>query len=454
MLESHLARWRRLPTLAGVALVVALAASVWLRLTPILADFPPGDGGLFWVMAVDLRDNGFVPPDHTSFNYGDIPWMYPPIGLYFVALLGGGLDWFRILPTAFAIATLPAMWLLARALTNERAALFAVAAYGLTVSAYYGLLAGGGVTRGPGVVLAMLTMWAVVRNKVAWAGVLGGLVILTHPIAAFYGGLGSAALWTTRGAPPRMLLAPLVSIALGAAWFGPMILRHGPGALLQSAGSRSIDLAENAFTILAAGLNPPNVAYIIGAVGVVVAFRMRRWDLLVWLGVTALGGAVLDRWVVIPLAVLAGLALDAALDRTASMRSVAMFGVATATAITGVLLTNPIQPVSPEDREVMDWAATSTDLDAVFAEVGYPVDGGMVDWFPALSDRRSVTTWQGTEWIAGGYRGQEAEAFIDCRAVECLPPADYYVLRPGCCAELEASMTLVRPRVYRMSASP
>src|SRR5688572_21622827 len=102
---------------------IGLAVAVWLRLAPLFADFAFGDGGLFWVMARDLRENGFIPPDFTSYNAGDIPWVYPPLGLYLVAMLGDSLDLFRILPAFWAIATIPAVWLLARALVSERAAL-------------------------------------------------------------------------------------------------------------------------------------------------------------------------------------------------------------------------------------------------------------------------------------------------------------------------------------------
>lgn len=48
------------------------------------------------------------------YNAGDIPWVYPPLGIYLAPLLGGGQEWFRILPALFAAATLPAVWLLAR----------------------------------------------------------------------------------------------------------------------------------------------------------------------------------------------------------------------------------------------------------------------------------------------------------------------------------------------------
>jgi len=437
----------RQPWLAA-AVGVALAASVWVRLPPLFSDFPFGDGGLFWVMAADLRNHGFVPPMFTTFNFGDIPWMYPPIGLYALALAGDGLEWLRILPMLWALATLPAVWLLARALVGDRAAWIATTAYGLTVPAYFGLLAGGGVTRGPGVVLAVLAMWAVARGHAWRAGVLGGLVILAHPIAAFYGGLACLALWATRGAPRHMLLAPVVALVIGAAWFGPMIARHGADALFQSAGSRALDLGENAVMLLASTLNPPNPAFVLGWVGVVSAVRRRRWDLLAWLAVSVLGGAVLDRWAVIPMAVLGGLVIDAALDYPGRLRSVGLFAVAGVVAVTGVLLAEPPGPPGADERAIMDWAAAETPPDATFAIIGYAPDGGVVDWFPAISGRRTVTTWQGTEWIGGGYRGPQAKAWMECRSLSCLPEADYYVLRPGCCTVLAGALRSVRGGVY------
>ena len=104
---------------------------------------------------------------------------------------------------------------------GSRAAIFATVAYGLAEAAYIGLTAGGGVARAPGVLLGLLTLWAVVDRRPLPAGVLGGLVLLTHPLAAAYTAVGAVVLWVTRGAPRAMLIAPLVALAIGAAWFGP-----------------------------------------------------------------------------------------------------------------------------------------------------------------------------------------------------------------------------------------
>ena len=245
-----------------------------------------------------------------------------------------------------------------------------------------------------------------------------------------------------------MLVAPLIALAIGGLWFVPMILRHGVEPLLTGLGSRESDPVENLVTLLAGALNPPNLAFTIGAVGIVVAAYRRRWDLLAWLAVSALGVAVVDRWVVIPLAVLAGLAVDAALTRPSQLRSGALLAVAVIVAITGVVLARPAEMLTSEERAVMAWAASETPSDATFAVIGYPADRGMVDWFPALSQRENVTTWQGSEWVPSGYRRNEATEASRCRTLECLPEADYYVLRPGCCPDIAAELRSVRPSVF------
>ena len=183
----------------------------------------------------------------------------------------------------------------------------------------------------------MLTLWAVVKRYPLAAGVLGGLTLLTHPIAAAYVVVGSAVLWATRGADRRMLWSPLIALAIGALWFVPMIIRHGLDPLLAGLGSRDVDILDNAVLLLAETINPPNLAFVLGFVGAAVALQRRRWDLVIWLVVSAFGAAVVDRWVAIPLAVLAGLAVDAALVEPARLRSVAT-------------VVWPSSPRSPESR--------------------------------------------------------------------------------------------------------
>ena len=341
------------------------------------------------------------------------------------------------------------MWLLARSLLSERGALIAVLAYGLSLPAYFGLIAGGGVTRAPGLLFVLLALWAVARNRVGYAGLFGGLTLLTHPIAAFYGLLSAVALWLTHGASPRMLLAPLIAVAIACIWFVPMIAIHGTDPFLGGAASRDLDLPHNLVILLASILNPPNLAFTIGLIGVGVAFIRRRWDLLAWGAAIFLGVAVLDRWLVLPFAVLAGLAVDAALERPRAKMSVALVSVAAVAAVTGVTLTGPPDTMTSGERAIMHWARSETPPDATFALIGYSTDKGMVEWFPAISERRNLTTWQGTEWLRGGLRLPEAKAIAACTALDCLPDADYFVLRPGCCPQIEAGLTRVHENAFQ-----
>jgi hypothetical protein len=335
---------------------------------------------------------------------------------------------------------------------GERAALIAAVAYGVSAPAYAGLITGGGVTRAPGLLFAVLTMWAVVSGHVGRAGVFGGLTLLTHPIAAFYGALSSGALWATRGAPIRMLIAPLISLAIAAVWFVPMALRHGVAPLLAGAGSRDLDLVGNLIELLAVSINPPNLAFTIGGVGIVVAIARRRWDLLVWVGVTVFGVAVLDRWLAVPLAILAGYAVDHALSHWNRLATTGLAAAAIASVGTGIILAAPNEALTIEQREVMASARNNTRQEATFAVIGYPVDRGFVEWFPALAERRNLTTWQGTEWILNGLTRKSAEMVARCRTVGCLSPVDYYVVREGCCPELDRALREVGPKIFRETA--
>ena len=67
-----------------------------------------------------------------------------------------------------------------------------------------------------------------------------------------------------------MLVAPLLAVLIAATWFVPMALRHGLDTLVAGAGSRELDLADSAITLIAEMINPPNLAFTVGAVGLVI----------------------------------------------------------------------------------------------------------------------------------------------------------------------------------------
>ena len=71
-----------------LALQVGFFAGSVLRFLPgILTAFPVNDGGMLLAMIRDLRSNEFLIPSITSYNFSNIPFAYPPFGMYVAAFL-------------------------------------------------------------------------------------------------------------------------------------------------------------------------------------------------------------------------------------------------------------------------------------------------------------------------------------------------------------------------------
>lgn len=75
--------------------------------------------------------------------------------------------------------------------------------------------------------------------------------------------------------------------------------------------------------------------------------------------------------------------------------------------------TLPHHSIDPEERDAIRWVAdntTPTDRFLILDGQENPLLSPLLEWFPALANRRSITTVQGTEWLAGeaGYSQQMA----------------------------------------------
>ena len=65
------------------AVSLPVLAGLLVRAIPVLtADFPLNDGGLFYAMTRDLQHANFLLPATTSYNGLGIPFAYPPLGFY------------------------------------------------------------------------------------------------------------------------------------------------------------------------------------------------------------------------------------------------------------------------------------------------------------------------------------------------------------------------------------
>ncbi len=449
MRRSHPARG--LVPLDVAAVGAVAAAAVLIRTLPVAtASFPLNDGGLFFAMARDLQHAGLQLPAATSYNGEGIPFVYPPLGLYIVAVASSSLpvsllDLFRWVPVLFSVLSVAAMCLVAQQLLPSRFhALVATAAFAVAPQAYQWVIEGGGVTRSPGLFFALLTVWLAARafrdqdrRTAILAGVCGGLAMLSHPDAALFSVLAVfllAARRLDRLAITRAVVVYAVMAVVGSPWWGIAVMRVGLAGIV-SAGSLAGplgDLLAGTFTLVTFNFTSEAYLPVVGALGLLgalVSASRRAWFLPGWLALEILTDARLGAmYAMVPLSMLAAVGLvdvvipalsattwsrsapsllPPALWRARSVRWVLIFGLAITTIAALVFAASPVSPdraVSDSVRAAATWTGRHTTPGAQFAVVTGEAAGweGEQEWFPVLAGRVSQATPQGTEWLGAG----------------------------------------------------
>jgi Dolichyl-phosphate-mannose-protein mannosyltransferase len=442
-------------------LLVAAGLAAVVRLVAVLpGPLTPGDGGLIVVMVDDLRNAGFVMPLVTTYNMSDIPFVYPPLGIYGTALLSevfrlSSLDGVRVGAGLLSLATVGAFALLALRLLPPVAAAGAVFMYALMPHAYDPVVAGGGVTRGSGVLLAMLAMWVaatptgVTTRRAVGIGILLGLAALSHPQTALYGAAASTVLvyrpGDVTGTVRRVVTMGVVSFLVVVPWLVVVSGMHGLTAVL--APGYRWDPALGIIRLLGltfSGSGFTDLFLVIGALGLAVELLRRRWRLplllacLIFAGEADFIGAV--PWSLLGGAafafVLAGIGpLVAPRDRAVrvAVGLVVVFAALVSSIGSVVDDTSRLQRVSDDQAAAMAWVRDDTEPEVRFIVATVVGWGGdeISEWFPAVAERQSVATVQGSEWL--GRDGFRAQRQRHRDVVFCTPSTD------RCMAEWAAS---------------
>lgn len=449
------------PFALGVA--VALGVGVFVRANAVLAsDFPLNDGGLFYAMMRDLQAHGYRLPAYTSYNGGDIPFAYPPFALYTGALLAGLtplslIDVLRFVPLTVSSLTIVAFALLARdALGRGSAAGAATVAFALLPRSFLWMIMGGGLTRSFGFLFAVLGVWlayrAIVlhdRRAIPVFGLAGCLAILSHLEMALLMMLGTSMIAAFRLRDSRTAVA--LALALGgmavatAPWWGTIVARHGMDPFLNAPRSNA-DFQHGAtalvrivrFQVTGEILFP--VILLACSAGFVVAVARRDYLLPLWLATAV----VIDlrsfpMFAMLPSALLAGIGwaeLSALAGRAASSRpkeaphpsrARSLFARAAPGVVVGLIVyyatvsalvtaaMPTLEALDRANRDAMAWAKANTPPSSAFAVISGDARGWAQDeiseWFPALTDRRSVATVQGSEWLRGAAAGERLEMY-------------------------------------------
>ena len=487
--------------LAGVTLI-----GLAVRAIPVaVADFPLNDGGLFLAM-VRAVEMDWMLPVSVHWNGTQLPFTYPPLAFYLVGLANTGLGvdlptLFRLVPLVASSLVVPAVYLLARSLLrSDVGGLAAGLAYGVATGSFIWLVQGGGVTRAPGMLLAVLTLWQVVSlvrtptvGRAAATGALAGLTILTHPAAALFTAMSAVVIWIFEGRTTRALV--LSGAALGVAtlvaapWALAVIQHHGLEGLLdvQNNGPdpRSTFISLVAGRITGNQFMDPLALF---GLGMAILSLLRRQFLLpIWF----LAAAFLAwQYAMVPLGLLIGVAtVDLFVLRDRRMRGAdqpdapaeagpAKWGLRIGLSLLAFMLLveagaaglavlspqSPLHALGPERRQAMAWIEANLQEDARFAVVSgdsWAVDPDS-EWFPLLAQRVSVATVQGSEWLGGpAFRAQltahsELQDCVEAGTATCIGewltdwPADFVFIPkghrhgpnslPDCCADLRADL--------------
>lgn len=448
--------------------IAAIALGVGIRAAHIFSTrFPLNDGGLFYAMARDLQSNTFRLPEATSYNVASLPFTYPPLGLYIAALLDkvtpfGLMDLFRLLPLLYTSLSIVAFYFLARRILPSRVAVVAATfAFALVPRSFVWLLMGGGVTRGLGLLFAIVALHEVHRTFTTFkmryafsAALFCGLTILSHletgwflafSIAIFFLWFGKERHSVTSSVVVAgstvLVIAPWMLAVLGAHGSEPFLAANSSGGSVFSGGS----ITEYALTSLVRLISTSEpyfpVIGMLGVVGLLSAIKHRLTVLAVWWAATILLDVrAFPTFTTIPIAMLAGMAVSDVVipmidrgrqgwDQTATVRgangssgvpspeyiaipgwqTLAVLGALVLYALVGSMLRKPglggegeyLTSLSVGQRTAMHWIDQKTPPASEFLVV--PRTPWQVDkeseWFPVLADRVSVATVQGTEWL-------------------------------------------------------
>lgn len=400
------------PALLGLALTLGLV----LRLAPmLLTDFPLGDGGLFATMANDIRNSHFALPLFSSFNAGDVPFAYPPIGLYILAAIPGDpISTERWLPLAWSLMAIAFAYLLARELTGERSAGIAALVFAAMPATW--AIEGGGVTRALALALMLAALWRVARTlhvptieNAGLAGVLAGLAMLAHP-GVGPTGLTSAVvlllfLRSRRGAI-ALSEASAVAIAVMAPWLAVVVQRYGIGAL--KAASMTHHTEEALGRLLTVGPSwggALDFVLPLTVLGTIVAVHRRQWLLPLWLAIVILVPGGEGRYATFVWAMLAAVGTQTV---ATALREIGADRLAARVALAALFMASLLAGYQRFDalpsgiRKAMLEAGSTSPPGTRFAVViddpglAQPV----LDWFPTLSGRISVGTFMGLEWTS------------------------------------------------------
>jgi hypothetical protein len=414
---------------ASLVLVTAVLFGAVIRFAaPLNAQGPVNDGGLFLQMTQDLQTNHFTLPQYSAYNAGDIPFAYPPLGLYLVGFIQNFtgiplIDLFTWLPALFSTIAILGFYFLALELTLDNlkssvAALF----YACVPKSFDWFIMGGGVTRAPAILFAFLTLAYVhklfVTRQARYifpVSIMSSLLVLTHPEIAYHTAFAvlifSVFFLRDQRSFVHVFVTVLVVPILTSPWWFTVLQRYGIATFQTVLASHSRDFASQFLFRIQFNLGGEILLTIVGVfalIGLIRDVRQHDFFLPVWI---AFGGLVVSLPAFILLAVkgfestLKGLGDSTPFEDGFSMKTsrYTFLGLSTYLLMAGIIASSFYGyefRILPGERMAMQWIRQNTEPAVKFVVVtgGTSLTDPLSEWFPVLAGRVSLATVQGHEW--------------------------------------------------------
>lgn len=228
-----------------IAFLVAILISAPLLFYNAFAhDFPMGYAGLFTQMAHQIADANFALPDESPYyGPGGIPFAYPPLGLYllavFIKLTGKYYIFLRFLPPTFSLLAVGLTFFLAQKFFKQPFLSMIVAIFAATsVDLYIAHTWSAGVVRAPAFIFAILVLYFYSPDPenrstqdVLFSGLFFGLAALSHLAYAlfcfFWIVVASISLRNWRKTILDLFLTGFIALAVASIWVIPSVARYG-----------------------------------------------------------------------------------------------------------------------------------------------------------------------------------------------------------------------------------
>jgi hypothetical protein len=427
---------------------------VWSFATT-LTGFPLNDGGMFQVMIRSIVENNMRLPDLIHYNGLDLPFAYPPLSFYIGALVSRifhvePVEILRWLPVFIITLSIPAFYYLAKLIVGSSSKAGAAAfIFAFTPRAMDWRIMGGGLSRSFGLLFLLLTLVSVLQlfeknsRKYLFAAILfAALTVLSHPEAAIHTIGFSLLIWIFKGRNKETAFNAIQvgfgTILLTSPWWIHLLTRFGPDPVLAAAQTGFHSAFAVLIPIFFTLTDEPLVTFIavLGIIGFVRQIAKRDYLLsIAYILPFLVEPRSAPVYAVIPLAMLAALTLfEVVIPAMPKGRGAPQILVVfIAFHLIGGALYFQTQfsgtSVSPANREAFEWIKTNTPPESRFLVLTGEEDifcDGISEWFPALTERTSLTTIQGIEWVPGKFtsisstqRTMQA-CLADTNALDCI----------------------------------